>query len=290
METIRLGRVTISGILEHQKPSAKPEEFFVPFDADRLCGHLPTLPPGQFDATEGRLIFAFHTFVVRTPTQVILVDTCNGEGKPHQKFDTSPWLAGLHALGLGVEDIDVVMCTHLHVDHTGWNTTLENGRWVPTFPNATYIFGRREYDYWEAAVRSGAPRDSVTDGIWEMNCLPVVETGQAQLVEDDWRLDEHVSLIPSPGHSPGHCCVMIHADGHEAIVIGDMMHSVIQCLEPDWSTRVCWDPELAARSRRHWLDHAARARTLILPIHFPAPTAGRVEADGNAFRYRFHGT
>jgi glyoxylase-like metal-dependent hydrolase (beta-lactamase superfamily II) len=177
-----------------------------------------------------------------------------------------------------------VFCTHLHIDHTGWNTTLRDGRWVPTFPNAKYVFHKKEYAVWEAEHARGANPPGT---VFRDNCLPVVEAGQALLVDDDYALDDTITLTPTPGHSPCHCCVNIFSRGQRAVVTGDMMHHVIQCREPDWSPRVDWDGKQAAVSRRKFLSSVADTDTLILPIHFPTPTAGLVRADGDRFNYRF---
>jgi glyoxylase-like metal-dependent hydrolase (beta-lactamase superfamily II) len=289
MQTIRLGEVTISAILEHQKFYLVPWEFFPRADPAVARAHYAEMAPFLYDAPTERFAMAFHSFLVRTPRHNILVDTCMGEGKFDIAWDTGPWLDRFHALGLGFEDIDYVLCTHLHVDHTGWNTRLENGKWVPTFPRARYLFERGEYAYWQQAAASGIEVPNHRDGVWQTNCLPVAEAGLADLVSGSHEIDDHVSLIPTPGHSPGHYCVRIRSGGQEAIVLGDLVHHMLQCREPDWSTRVCWDQDMAARSRRQLLDDAATSRALLLPTHFPSPTAGRVSADGERFHYHFHG-
>jgi glyoxylase-like metal-dependent hydrolase (beta-lactamase superfamily II) len=193
---------------------------------------------------------------------------------------------------LRFESIDHVFCTHLHSDHTGWNTMLRDGRWVPTFPKAKYIFHKKEYAYWEAATRQGAhPPGSVlvggTQNVWSFNCLPIVEAGQALLVDDTFELDDTFSLTPTPGHTPCHCCVNIRSRGQQAVVTGDMMHHALQCREPDWSSVFDTDRKQAAQSRRRFLGQVADTSTLILPIHFPNPTVGLVAADGERFRYTF---
>ena len=199
-------------------------------------------------------------------------------------FPKQRWLNEFRASGLAFEDIDYVFCTHLHIDHCGWNTRLLNGRWVPTFPNAKYVFHKREYAAWEAATARG---ENPPGAVWRMNCLPVVEAGQALLVDDDFALDDTIMLSPTPGHSPCHCCVNIRSGGQRASVTGDLMHHVLQCREPNWSTIFCADPAMAARSRRRFLGEVADTDVLILPVHFPSPTAGRVEGDGERFRFRF---
>ncbi|MFL5215629.1 MAG: MBL fold metallo-hydrolase, partial [Microvirga sp.] len=249
--------------------------------------HIAELEPGVFDLASGKMVITYQTFVVRTPRHTILVDTCTGENKGYaapMDFPKAPWLEGFRAAGLKFEDIDYVFCTHLHIDHCGWNTVLRDGRWVPTFPRAKYVFHKREYAAWEEATRLG---DNPPGNVWRFNCEPVVEAGQALLVDDDFALDDTVWLSPTPGHSPCHCCVNIRSGGERAVVTGDLFHHALQCREPQWSTIFDWDPEQAIASRRKFFGEVAGTGLLLLPIHFPAPTAGRLEADGERFRYSF---
>jgi len=287
MDRIQLGDVSIASIIERDGPWRRPEDMFPDFDPDIGGQHLAELGPLVYDAASNRLVITYQTFVVRTPRHTILVDTCTGEDKGYpapMDFPKQPWLDGFASLGLRFEDIDYVFCTHLHIDHCGWNTRLVDGRWVPTFPRAKYIFHKREYAAWEAADARG---ESPPGTVWRTNCRPIVEAGQALLVDDDFALDDSAWLTPTPGHSPCHCCVNIRSRGMHAVVTGDMMHHALQCREPNWSTVFDWDKAMAARSRRQFLSDVADTGTLVLPVHFPAPTAGRVEADGERFRYRF---
>jgi glyoxylase-like metal-dependent hydrolase (beta-lactamase superfamily II) len=243
-----------------------------------------------FDWTSGRMVITYQTFLVRTPKHKILVDTCTGEDKgypPPFDFPKKPWLDGFAAAGLRFEDIDYVFCTHLHIDHTGWNTMLRDGRWVPTFPRAKYIFHKGEYAAWEESNKRGENRPGGGGNVWGYNCEPIVKAGQALLVDDDYQLDDTFSLTPTPGHSPCHCCVNIRSRGQHAVVIGDLMHHALQCREPGWSTIFDWDAKEAERSRRRFLTDTAGTNTFVLPIHFPHPTTGRIEADGDRFRYKF---
>jgi len=251
---------------------------------------LTELDPEVFDPASGRMVITYQTFVVRTPKHTILIDTCTGEDKgypPPMDFPKKLWLDGFTAAGLRFEDIDYVFCTHLHIDHTGWNTMLRNGKWVPTFPRAKYIFHKGEYAAWEESNKRGENRPGGGGNVWGYNCEPVVTAGQALLVDDDYQLDDTFWLTPTPGHSPCHCCVNIRSRGQHAVVVGDMMHHVLQCREPDWSTVFDWDPAQAARSRRKFLSEAAGTGRFVLPIHFPHPTTGLIEADGERFRYKF---
>jgi glyoxylase-like metal-dependent hydrolase (beta-lactamase superfamily II) len=287
MRTLKIGDVTITSIIERDGPWRQPEDMFPAYDPERGRRYLAEMDPEVYDPVSNRMVITYQTFVVRTPHHTILVDTCTGEDKGYpapMDFPKQPWLDGFKAAGLGFEDIDYVFCTHLHIDHCGWNTVLRNGRWVPTFPKAKYIFHKKEYAAWEAATARG---DNPPGDVWRFNCEPIVAAGQALLVDDDYTLDDTVWLTPTPGHSPCHCCVNIQSGGQRASVTGDMMHHALQCREPDWSTIFDWDAKEAAASRRKFLSDVAGTSTLILPIHFPSPTVGQVTADGNGFNYTF---
>jgi len=158
---------------------------------------------------------------------------------------------------------------------------------VPTFPNAKYIFHRGEYAAWEESTKRGENRPGGGGNVWRYNCEPVVKAGQALLVDENFQLDDAFSLLLTPGHSPCHCCVNIRSRGEQAIVVGDLMHHALQCREPDWSTVFDWDPVQAARSRRKFLGDTAGTLKFVLPIHFPHPTIGLIEPDGDRFRYKF---
>ncbi|UPK00568.1 MBL fold metallo-hydrolase [Bradyrhizobium sp. 170] len=288
MKQLRIGDITIDAVIEREGPWRRPQDFFPAYDDAVFKHHLADMEPEVFDTALGLMVITYQTFVVRTPRYTILVDTCTGEDKGHPPpFDfpgKERWRNELFALGIAYEEVDYVFCTHLHIDHTGWNTTLRDGSWVPTFPNAKYIFHKREYAAWEAENAEGANPPGT---VFRDNCLPIVEAGQAVLVDDDYALDDTVTLTPTPGHSPCHCCVNIFSKGKRAVVAGDLMHHVIQCREPEWSAKPDWDPKQSSISRRKFLASVAGTDTLILPVHFPAPTVGLITADGDRFDYCF---
>ena len=287
MRGLAIGDVTVTSIVERDGPWRRPEDMFPDYDPELGKRHIAELEPGVFDQASGKMVITYQTFVVRTPRHTILVDTCTGEDKGYaapMDFPKAPWLEGFRAAGLKFEDIDYVFCTHLHIDHCGWNTVLRDGRWVPTFPRAKYVFHKREYAAWEEATRLG---DNPPGNVWRFNCEPVVEAGQALLVDDDFALDDTVWLTPTPGHSPCHCCVNIRSGSARAVVTGDLFHHALQCREPQWSTIFDWDPKQAIASRRRFFGEVAGTGLLLLPIHFPHPTVGRLEADGERFRYSF---
>ena len=287
MQTLKIGDVSITSIIERDGPWRKPEDMFPSYEPEIGRRHLAEMEPLVFDAASGKMVITYQTFVVRTPRHTVLIDTCTGEDKgypPPMDFPKQPWLDNFRAAGLAFEDITHVFCTHLHIDHTGWNTQRRDGRWVPTFPKAKYIFHKGEYAYWEAATERGA---NPPGNVWTYNCRPIVEAGLALLVDDTYQLDDTFSLTPTPGHSPHHCCVDIRSRGQHAVVTGDLMHHALQCREPQWSTIFDTDREQAAQSRRQFLQKVADTATFVLPIHFPNPTIGRVGADGERFRYSF---
>jgi glyoxylase-like metal-dependent hydrolase (beta-lactamase superfamily II) len=246
-----------------------------------------------FDPASGRMVITYQTYVVRTPKHTILVDTCTGEDKgypPPFDFPKKPWLDGLAAEGLRFEDIDYVFCTHLHIDHTGWNTTLRDGRWVPTFPNARYLMGRAEYRHFEAA-HNAAPKSPVNHGSFEDSVLPVVAAGLAELVETDHRLfgdrDAALRFAPAPGHTAGNMQIHLNGGGDHAVMSGDVIHHPIQCAAPWLSNAADVDPAAAVATRVALLEELADTPSYLLTGHFPAPTAGRVVRHGETYRFRF---
>jgi glyoxylase-like metal-dependent hydrolase (beta-lactamase superfamily II) len=290
MRKLTIGDVTITSIIERDGPWRAPGQMFPNAPADQIEATLKELEPETFDVASGKMVITYQTYVVRTLRHTILVDTCTGEDKGYpapMDFPKQPWLDGLKAEGLSLDDIDYVMCTHLHIDHSGWNTVLRDGRWVPTFPRAKYVFHKREYAAWEASTKAGETRPGGGGSVFTMNCEPVVAAGQALLVDDDFSLDDCITIEPTPGHTPCHCCVHINSGGQHAVITGDLMHHALQIHRPSWSTMFCWDPIEAADSRTRFLASVADTDTKLLPIHFPNPSVGRVESNGDRFRWRY---
>jgi len=198
MQRWHIGEVEITRAIEFEAPLLDALTLFPDADAVTVESHRDWLQPRLQDPTTGLLILAFHTFVIRTPRHLILVDTCGGNDKerpqkPRYHHNSWPYLENLAAAGVALEDVDYVLCTHLHVDHVGWNTRLVDGRWVPTFPNAKYLFSRTEWEFWEEEYQSEAFTD---DPYYEDSILPVIEAGAAMMVEGDHVIDDWVRLPP----------------------------------------------------------------------------------------------
>ena len=213
----------------------------------------------------------------------IVVDTCIGNDKtrsnPFWNQLHGPFLEDLARAGFARETIDLVVCTHLHVDHVGWNTMLVDGRWVPTFPRARYLLGRTEWAHWSAAGYD-ADGDVLGDSV-----RPILDAGLADLVESDHRLSDEVWLEPTPGHTPGHVSVRIRSKGRDAVITGDLMHHPVQCAEPAWASNFDVDPEAARRTRRAFLERYADGSVAVFGTHFATPTAGRIVRDGPPWRF-----
>ncbi len=248
------------------------------------------LAPHFWNAEAGTYQRAIQSFVVRTPHHTVLVDACVGHDKerpssPNWHRLQSTWLKQLMALGVHPEEVDYVLCTHLHADHVGWNTRKDaDGRWVPTFPNAQYVIHKNEVEYWETHgnVNQGPGSE---DGCFEDSVLPVIEAGQAALVGNDFAIDDMFSLQPTPGHSPGHVCIDVRAAGHHAVMAGDAVHHPIQIAYPEWNSRFCVDAEASRATRKAFVERHADRDTLILPAHFATLVVGRIV--GNGARCRF---
>ncbi len=277
----RIGDVTVTKIIEIEVTGGS--RFILPDATPDSVRAIPWLVP-HFADEVGKLRMSIHSLVVETPTQRIVVDTCLGNDKQHRRVPTwndrqGRFLADLADAGFPRESIDTVLCTHLHVDHVGWNTMLVGNKWLPTFPNARYLFGRIEHEHWISDTsREDMPHviaDSVT---------PIMEAGLADLVETDHRITPEVSLVPTLGHSPGHCSVRIASKGEEALITGDFAHHPCQMARLDWASTADFDKPAAAATRRRMFALLAGTPTLVIGTHFAGATAGRVVRDGDAYR------
>jgi glyoxylase-like metal-dependent hydrolase (beta-lactamase superfamily II) len=290
MQAARIGDFEVHRITEFEGPFIAPETFFPDFDGEVLRAHPEMADPRLIDPATGKLVFSFHCFVVKTGRHTILIDSCLGNDKerptrPQFHRLRTPFLADLGSAGVSVEDIDYVMCTHLHWDHVGWNTRLENGRWVPTFPNARYVMARREFDHWHGVQQRG--EDSPHRRAFEDSVLPVVRTGQSVLVDDDYAFEDGFWFESAPGHTPGNVVIHAASGTERAVFLGDVVHHQLQLARPDWSTLACSDPALSRSTRTRLIEEYAERRTRLFPAHFPAPTTGHIVRKAGAYRYAF---
>jgi glyoxylase-like metal-dependent hydrolase (beta-lactamase superfamily II) len=291
MKPVTLGRMRVRKLFEME--SAPPFSMILQGVTDQDLARLATWNVDDtLGATPDQSAFtmSMHSYVLELDGLRILVDACNGDHKHRSIPDVdrveTPFLANLAALGLTTDDIDLVLCTHLHFDHVGWNTRLENGKWVPTFANARYLFSRSDFEHFgEQDLEDDhlrAFRDSV---------LPVYEAGRAELVEADIAVHREIGngvwLEPAFGHSPGNFSVLARADGQQALFWGDVVHHPIQMVRPELTMIFDGDPEAARDVRLRTLGRAADEEMVCFPAHFRDPSAGRVLRDGDVYRYRF---
>lgn len=280
MSKWKIGDATITRVVEVEVPG--PMEWIVPNATPENLARETWLHPHFADA-EGNGRMSVHALVIESLGQRIVVDTCIGNDKerpiPDWNQRSGPFLSDLEQAGFPVDSIDTVMCTHLHVDHVGWNTRLEDGRWVPTFERARYLFSQKEFEYWSSA-------DDLTYGdVMGDSVRPVFDAGLVDLVAATHVVNDEVSLEPTPGHTPGHVSVRIESAGERAVITGDLMHHPVQCAHPDWGSSADVDGAQAEKTRRSFLERHADEPVLVIGTHFATPTAGHVVKDGDAWRF-----
>ncbi|WP_047307967.1 MBL fold metallo-hydrolase [Rhodopseudomonas palustris] len=273
-----IGKVKITKIIEMEMTGGT--RFILPQAIPQEIQAMPWLTP-QFASAEGRLTMSIHSWVVETPTQRIVVDTGlgndkQGRGVPHWNGLDKPFLQDLANAGYPADSIDTVICTHLHVDHVGWNTRLVDSRWVPTFPIARYLFGRTEYEYWKTHSTDAAHAAVFADSV-----QPVIDAGVVDLVDSDTQISDEISLIPTPGHSPGHVALHIRSEGEEAVLSGDVAHHPCQMERLEWSSSFDTDPLQSIETRRQLFSRFADTPALLFGGHFGP---GRIVRHGDAFR------
>jgi glyoxylase-like metal-dependent hydrolase (beta-lactamase superfamily II) len=260
-----------------------PGAFMFPAATPALVQRHAWLKP-HFAHEDGRLYGSIHSFVIESGKRRIIVDTCVGNDKARSikawNLLQGPFLADLALAGFPAHSIDTVLCTHLHVDHVGWNTRLVNGKWVPTFPNARYLFDRKEWEHWSSEQAQHRDGDVMDDSV-----RPIIAAGVAELVDMDHALTPEVRLEPTPGHTPGHVSVRISSCGEQAVITGDLMHHPLQCAEPDLVNNFDVDAAAARRTRRDFLSRYANEPVLVLGTHFAPPTGGWVVDAEPAWRF-----
>jgi glyoxylase-like metal-dependent hydrolase (beta-lactamase superfamily II) len=283
---LTLGEITIHRVIEQEEQSFDGLEFFPGLTREILAENRSWLQPKYFDST-GKVLLCIQSYIVRTPRHIILVDSCVGNHKPRPELPfwnmlkSDRYEKNLAATGLAVSDIDFVLCTHLHVDHVGWNTRLENGRWVPTFPRAKYLFADRELDHWTRRQKEDPESCPwITDSV-----LPIVEAKRDERVKSDHVLDDLVKLLPTPGHTVDHYSVQVGKRGVDAIITGDMVHSPLQLRYPELGMFTDYSSQQAGETRRRLFERICETSTLLCTAHFASPSVGRIVRRGREFDF-----
>ncbi|BAM89506.1 beta-lactamase domain protein [Bradyrhizobium oligotrophicum S58] len=304
--THRVGDATITKIFEIGLDAVEGEFLFPSIDPASIARERGRFGPGSVDPRTGALRLSIHSWLVQTPERVVLIDTATGNDKERPGAAVlhrlnEPFLDRLRAAGVAPDDVDLVLMTHLHADHVGWNTSLAGDRWVPVFPNALHVFSGRELAYLAAlsagdgsdaairdAARLGPMLHPPLPGVYEDSVRPVVQAGLArQVVVDGSEVADGFRFLPSPGHSIDHACISFTSRGERALFWGDVMHHPLQVARPDWNSVYCEFPQAALTSRRWAMEHAAETGALVFTTHFAESSAGRISRDGDRFAWQF---
>jgi glyoxylase-like metal-dependent hydrolase (beta-lactamase superfamily II) len=283
---MQIGNTVIHRIVEQEGPFFPAFQFFPTLTKELYEENRAWLQPAYIDASD-RVMLCIQGYLVQTPHHNILIDSCVGNHKPRptrpfwNMMNSDRFEKSLAATGVGIGDIDFVMCTHLHTDHVGWNTRLENGRWVPTFPKARYVFADRELAYW-----TKRQQDDPAACPWvEDSVLPIVAAKRADVVKSAHAFDDLVTLIPTPGHTIDHYSVQVGKSGADAIITGDMIHSPLQARYPELGMLADYDSKQAGVTRRELFGRVCDSSTLMCTAHFPSPSSGRVVRHKDAFDF-----
>ncbi len=289
----QIGNTRVTRIEEMIGPMFDPIQFFPDYDPACFEAQRDWLYPHHVDEQRGRIIASMHSWLIETPHHKVLIDTCVGNDKSRMPYRNwhqmqSPWLQNLAKAGVTPPDIDFVMCTHLHVDHVGWNTRLTDGQWVPTFPNARYLFSRDEFEFWqhERGQQKEETFNQVNDQTFDDSVLPIMHL--AELIEGESEvIADLLTIKPAPGHTPGSIAIELSDQGRLGIFTGDICHHPIQVAYPDWNSAFCELPDQARGTRRHILETCCETGGLMLPAHFGPGFAGTITEAGEGFRIHF---
>ncbi len=273
----QIGKVKITQMVELTTASLGP--YLLPQATPEALGRLPWIRP--FVDEQGRIVLSIHSLILESEGRLLMVDTCIGNDKertyPRWNRMQTGFLDSLATAGFRPEAFDTVLCTHMHVDHVGWNTRLVDGVWQPTFENARYLYAEDEWAHWCNEPQEYGP-------VIEDSVQPIFDAGLADLVRPDHRVTDEVWLEPTPGHTPGHVSIHIASEGEEAVITGDMIHHPCQIAHADWSSSADWNQDLSHETRAAFLKRYADRPVLIIGTHFAAPTAGHIVRDGDTYR------
>ncbi|MFC7398688.1 MBL fold metallo-hydrolase [Chelatococcus sp. GCM10030263] len=284
---IKLGDFEISRVEEVVLD--EPTSLFTPWTEEVLAEHRHWMAPNFYNEDRQVLFSTIQTWILKTPERTIVIDTSGGNDKDRPLSPRFHKLATdfpkkLRAAGVDPETVDMVILTHLHVDHVGWNTRLDGDNWVPMFPKADYVVSATELEVRDPK-RGAAARPPGSWNTYNDSVLPILEAGLARIVGGTEMLLPGVELVPIPGHAPGQMGVKARSGGQEALFIADVMHSPIQIYHPDWNSKFCENQDLARETRAKVLGYAAETGALILPGHFGWPYCGYVRRAGDGYAF-----
>jgi glyoxylase-like metal-dependent hydrolase (beta-lactamase superfamily II) len=289
---LTIGDTSIRRVVDLDPFALPVRTLFPDADADGVASVAGAVGPDHIDASAGHVLLGVQSYLIRTARLTILIDSCVGEDKLRpvrpdwDRRTNSGFIERLAAAGCAPEEVDIVLCTHLHADHVGWNARLVSGRWVPTFPNARYLIGRAELAHWGVAAQGRLP-EAFNHGAYADSVLPILDAGLADAVDDGHAIDHGLVVTPLPGHTPGQIGVELRAADRTAVFCGDAIHSPVQVLKPDWSSAFCADPSAARATRRALLESASENDVMLIPAHLRVAAAMRVRFAYGSFQPAF---
>lgn len=291
MDTMTLGDVEITRVIEMSTLRMDRESMYPDCDPSLWQSHEDWLVPDYYDPESDDVLVTIQSWLVRSGGRTILVDTGTGDDKerPQQAafhHKRSDYLGALQRAGARPEDIDTVVCTHLHSDHVGWNTRLVDGEWVPTFPNATYVLPQADFEYFKPGNLPTNRRGAGMTNIYEDSVQPVADAGQVQTWEEHHDLTADLRLEPAAGHTPGSSVVTLNSGPDRAVFVGDLVHSPLQVPEPQCSPGLDEFPDQARKARREVLGWAADENVLVVPAHFHKAGAFEIDRAGESFNIK----
>lgn len=292
MKTFTVGDIQITQVIEWEGALPGPDTILAGYQKQVFDRYLSWLAPDYYNAATGELRLVVQCWLLKAGGRTILWDTGTGNHKNRPNFPVFhmldlPFLEELAKAGAKPEEIDTVICSHLHLDHAGWNTKLEQGTWRPTFPNARYIFPQVDFDFWNPANAHKVGKqvgEQVNEGVFEDSVEPIAKEGLVDFVEGIQEIGDGLRLEPAPGHTPGQMRLHVDSKGEKAILTGDVLHHPIQVYEPTWCSNFCEDPAIARTTRLEVLGQCADQGALLLPAHFPGLNAVHIARDGDGFR------
>lgn len=287
IQSRQIGRARVTRVLEYSAPTHDPAFLFPGLEQADLDAMADRLAPHHYVPAMNRLVITIQMWVVQIDDKVIVIDTGVGNDKPR----TAPRMKNLNirvgewleAAGAGFDKVTHVVQTHLHADHTGWNTVLKDGKWVPAFPNARYLMPKTDYEHWSDAIAKSP--DIAMDNSWDDSVVPVIEAGLVDFIEDDaGEILGCLTVEPVPGHTPGMLSYRLSSDGEEGLFCADVFHSPVQIYRPDINTAYCVLQDTARETRARVLEDAAERGTLLMPMHFGVPYCGYIRREGEGYR------
>ena len=271
-EIWQIGDIKVTRVVEMEVVGGS--RFILPDATRDACLPYSWMQPHFMDDS-GNLVMSIHALVIEVGERRIIVDTCIGNDKersiPNWSNLQTNFLKDMENIGYPVESIDTVLCTHLHVDHVGWNTRLVNGEWVPTFENARYLIGEDEWTYWDTNEDPTSYGNVMDDSV-----RPVIEAGLVDLVSTSETIAPGIRLESTPGHTPGHVSVLLESRGEEAVITGDCIHHPCQITRTDWCSSADYDKDKGRATRENFLERLVETNVLVIGTHFATPTAGHI--------------